>query len=62
MGRNKNYIETVLNGTSEGLDKLINKKAHYELRSKKNWICWVQNEERASASSSGLLKVMSRIA
>ena len=61
MGRYKNYIETVLNGTSEGLDKLVN-KAHYELRSKKNWICWVQNEERASASSSGLLKVMCRIA
>lgn len=56
------YRETAPTATSEGLDKLINKKVHYEFRSKKNWTQWVQKEERVSASSPGLLRVMNGIA
>lgn len=52
----------MLTATAKGLDKLINRKVHNEIRSKKDWTQWGHDEERVSASSPGLLRVLNRIA
>lgn len=55
----QNYIdELVLNAMSERLGTLISRNTHYKFRSKKNLVCSVQKEERVSAGSLGLERVV----